>query len=961
MKKTWKVLSLVFLAILVAIGSLFAFGHSATSNRAKTIQANKKSTTSTKKLCDKIEDVISNRYNISIRESDTAVTVVVKPSSMGDPETKRALSKIKLYVSSIERVDSRGSGKVEFGTDYTVSKGHNAVIPISKFESLVKNQGDVDLRFNFVAAEEDADPICKGKVRFSVRIETSFDVIGDIPLDEQETGELTDVDSETLEYERQLENVTIDNSVGVVDCSNPIDDFSRDYCSNGAIVVPANANKEVVNFSDVKNTRELKCAWKYNVNGRDTIPTVKYSDNSNEYFSNVSYFETTKEENMPSAGKYQYNFNPSEEPKEETINACKTECTETVKVEYGPPVASKAGLCFEYVVRVTSNVKCSVSSKPQKPKTYRVCTPKPACVHTYKNKKPRTGVNAGPDEEFDKCIKACDGGKYTRACSKKCYDAIYGGSSKSSSSSVASRYNDIIASKIDYGRCDNYEKAIDKCHCLERVHDKGFTVNNYDNNRTMYGCYYKENGKYLWKGYNAGTEAGERVPGRYYKYITYWNYDESNYTVYTEGFFRRTHDDDVCDADCSWKQNNCTSNTYLNPGWKKEDKERNLAKYREAVKSCITAAKCSSTRTTFKIKITDNPSADGTGGKAEDTLVSEDNNSCDAHGPSIDDLNYLLEYKGCYKNCISNKGIYYRGTWSFPGSWLNYKTGEVSYTNKGTGWKEYSNKYCIPLNAKNVNTKWWNYYYTLKFGDSNVAINSGAFQNECNKGGTGKSCNYKVYSVNESDIKYNILAETRNFGHFKWNFDIKCFYALNTNICDPDGSGSGNTDSKCTGGLQKSIRTVDLADMFPNKDGATHDSSTSGRDPGFNWSQYSSYAAVGSDKTDSYLGQPQEYMKWVQTLGDNVYNDRYLDYQVRLSKNDINTIKNKIKNGLVYSNFQDGSRGNVDVNSVVNYRSNLLRSDLSGKTTFPTDDALKCNNMKNHSGGCEDLSRVEIP
>ena len=51
MKKTWKVLSLVFLAVLVAIGSLFAFGYSTTSNRVKTIQTDKKDTISNIKTC----------------------------------------------------------------------------------------------------------------------------------------------------------------------------------------------------------------------------------------------------------------------------------------------------------------------------------------------------------------------------------------------------------------------------------------------------------------------------------------------------------------------------------------------------------------------------------------------------------------------------------------------------------------------------------------------------------------------------------------------------------------------------------------------------------------------------------------------------------------------------------------------------------------------------------------------
>ena len=54
-------------------------------------------------------------------------------------------------------------------------------------------------------------------------------------------------------------------------------------------------------------------------------------------------------------GHYVYNYDPCNPTYGAKIE-CEVKCEEAVTVQYGAPVASKAGLCFEYKVKVTSRV-----------------------------------------------------------------------------------------------------------------------------------------------------------------------------------------------------------------------------------------------------------------------------------------------------------------------------------------------------------------------------------------------------------------------------------------------------------------------------------------------------------------------------------------------------------------------------------------------------------------------------
>src|SRR5699024_9987167 len=66
-----------------------------------------------------------------------------------------------------------------------------------------------------------------------------------------------------------------------------------------------------------------------------------------------------------------------------------------------------------------------------------------------------------------------------------------------------------------------------------------------------------------------------------------------------------------------------------------------------------------------------------------------------------------IGYAGCYES--GDEKNWYQAEWSFPGTWINNKTGEISYEDKtgNNAWHVQKDKFCVPLDAKSVNTTWW--------------------------------------------------------------------------------------------------------------------------------------------------------------------------------------------------------------------------------------------------------------
>ncbi len=738
-----------------------------------------------------------------------------------------------------------------------------------------------------------------------------------------------------------LINTETTNKKEKINCANTYDTNSFEYkfCDMKKKAA-ANSGTKTYTF-DSENSTYSKL---FGADSASDFYCDAFVSNESSYYSsyylqsNTSYLVGTIESEI-SGPEYQYvyhyggftddkNDNTNCKTKTEKVS-CKTRCEEVVSVEYGAPVASTAGLCFEYKVQVTSRVNCE-ADMPNPPKTSgNICTPIPSCTHSWG----WVFTQAGPNEDFDRCVNKCDGGKYTDKCTNKCYKQVYGTSTKKSGNSL--------------GLDTTALKLANEIPTNDNTKGKG----NY-----YYSC---TNNTIRWQK--------ENVIARWYveneKNIN-WRSDYDCVKDKSNGGGILSLCD--CSAKCRWT--GCKGDQYMNAEDALKDNENNAKVYNSLKSKCSAYASCKTTQATFTIDV------DYTYGKGKKTTIHFPYSKND--GSQKDTIQYgesnstktvtctdknknttLISFDGCYRcgemDAGQNFGYnMYRTEWGFPGTWLHNKSGEISYE-PVDGSTLYSHKFCIPFDANTVNAKWWTYYYARKYGhDNTYSFNDNEYLSnivECPNGSTadGLTCHYKdTGAPSKDEIEWNIKAQTREFGYFGWNININCFYGLNNEF-----PNLGDCEGNCISGEETlaRVRSVDLQNLFPDKDNVKLESpTTTGRSPGFNWSSH----ATNVLKDTAYQSRPSSYTKWVQTLGYDVYSDEYLDYEVQLTANDIKKLKSP---SIDYTAFE----GTTSVDSVVNYKSPLFRDAgiLKDHSKFPNEDALKCNNMKNwQSSECQDIT-----
>ena len=647
-----------------------------------------------------------------------------------------------------------------------------------------------------------------------------------------------------------------------------------------------------------------------------------YKDKGYYLEENTSYLIGTKK-NSVTKGKYKYTYNYGA-GRYKTIKdvTCEAKCEEVVSVEYGAPVASKAGLCFEYKVRVTSRVNCETTVEPPEPlKPKTICTPTPRCVHSWGF----VFTQAGPNSKFDSCIYACDGGKYTTKCSNKCYKQVYGSSSSTKTSNPDISFND-VATQID--------------EILET---------NYANKGVGSYIYDSSTGRYTWS-------PPQNIARWFIENEHKINWRDDYDCVQGGGILSLCE----CDAVCTWT--GCeTGDQYINEEEAQADYTANKRVYNTVKKKCASFASCTTTQATFSIDVDYNYHE---GGQIKNTTIyfpytRNDSTSKDTIQYKGDANNTvecttnanstLISVDGCYRCgqlASTFKQNMYQTEWGFPGTWINNKTYEIYYE-PVNGSIEYKNKFCLPLDAADTNYEWWSYYFERRYGsDTSYSFNDEEYMNniKCTDGSIPESvsCDYSTHNGKFDDLDYNIRAHARDFGYFGWNIDISCFYALNNehNKCYPECPNSAE------GAAKVQVRSVDLANMFPSPDGTPlADPNTTGRTPPFNW-----YLHADNEKDEEYTSEPLTYLQKTQGLAYRVYDDDYLDYGFDLTTKDLQEIIKYFKNN-------PNICSEMDTNSANHCFSTLIREVLADHAVFPDGQAVKCNNMKNHdSSECEDFS-----
>lgn len=631
----------------------------------------------------------------------------------------------------------------------------------------------------------------------------------------------------------------------------------------------------LVNNGSIDNTRFGEtCDW-------------KKEETDSDYYVNKDYYyaQESDSENI----EYTYHYTSGKSQKV-SGGSCTRTCEEAVVVEYGPPVASKAGLCFEYKIRVTSRVVCNSSLKLQPPTTPGICTPTPYC-----NEISGRTHQGGPNEDFEACILECDGGEYSQSCSNKCYDEVYGEDGNS---------YDLLAI--------HYEEQ----SATKKMYSEAFPGYS--------GRYKWQNGKIVWEGEGYGRWYQEFENDRTCR-------EHGSYNVFS-GFKKAVYSNGShCQDNCYWS--GCSEYTYMNEEDAAQDTIDNMKKYNAAISTCSAAASCTTKTAEFTIGV-DYTDTDGEEHTVDFPLASSSVNSAKlpSHGKGfsgstsgteifIPELTITPDDEDGYAGCYDTQDArnWYQVAWSFPGTWINNKTGEISYVDKtgNKAWHNQKNKFCMPLNAASVNTKWWEWKLLgTNYSDSEI----------------------------KADLQdnYNIHGSTTDFGYFGWNFDFSCFYALKNEEVPPTDDcpeGGCTEEDICEGDdcdttistKDYVFRIVDLENLFPKSSKTTENNQSkiegTGRQPGYNWTLDAS--SVGDQvtanslnaKNDKYNVNPIALIQDIQAKGDSIYTDKYLDYQVTLDSADIKAIRNynkkhkytdyegstSVKNGVTvyYSNIWD--------------------------------------------------------
>lgn len=794
----------------------------------------------------------------------------------------------------------------------------------------------------------------------------------------ESNGTNTREQSNQCTYNGELSNVS-SQIVEPINCNNTqTNEFEKEFCKakNNAL---SNSKTDTVNgkklYSTIngqfKGTLKFKCDPQKGIQGM-----IDGSINPNDYV-NVSYAYGNSIESSETF-KYVYHYNGPENPTVTQFNVEK-KCEEAVTVEYGAPIASKAGLCFQYKVKVTSRVVCSASSVPPVPETRRgYCEPVPLCLHTQSNGKTVKLTQGGPNDAFDECIEKCDGGKYTTKCSQSCYKQVYGDSSSSTKTSF--NFDSINASKLAYQtclpskaeKCDNCKLGYSRNYYLKYPVYEGENAADYcSDNALKYDtfknapenkCYfYKKNKKIYWKCSDVksgSTDISQYIYGRWYAYSENANWgltgkieDQCYYSVKKDdnGIPRRDHSNgNRCHDSCSWTvdYDSCNGNKYLNPGWSEVDNKENIDTYNKAVAIVNSSSTCTTSQATFTISASYYDKTD----KKDVTIYFPYDHQKDYLKSGVDMSNTttnknttIIDYNGCYKVEENRKDAnrhWYQSEWSFPGSYLDSKHNKLSYdyNSAKVGW-ETIKAFCLPLNAGDVNRSWYNWFMRLVIKDKETSVDSKDYKEICLSKDDSKSISKITKFTDEKDLVWNIVADTKLFGYYKWNINISCFYAINSKTSTGSiNDNNTNADDKCVVDSEGySIRSVDLKNLFPNSKGAAlSDSESTGRTPGFNWSEYANNAINNS----SYTSKPKDYATTVQSLGYSVYDEKYLDYEFELDKSDLNKLKNH-----KYTSF-DGESVKRS-NGITSYYSSYLR-EFTDK--IPNKSlATTCNNLKNYN------------
>lgn len=649
----------------------------------------------------------------------------------------------------------------------------------------------------------------------------------------------------------------------------------------------------------------------------------------------------------------------------ETVDNCSVTCKEEIEVNFSDPVATQPGMCFQYLIEIKSKVVCDGNYTAPPPTRKQVCYPTPVCV---------SGASSydagGPNEEFDSCVQSCDGGKYTQKCIDSCYSKVYENnrSTKVSNNEVFTK-DELKALSSLYVPTESFYEARKMANTCSWSNAEEL----YQLRQKYPGGYYK-NGSWIQSGtcpsdlgpyYFRSLEQTQKTINMLNGTFSYSG-GRKGYAPDGNGILRENYGGYYCSDSCYWS-GSCGSNTVLTETLAQEQYEKEVQEYMSKKQACEQkAATCTNESTDYEIVVdnldsNDSKDDDDKRDWQEEFTSSQKMNSTNVTGdfPSM----VILTDGSCEDG--KDDPWHYHNIITFPGTWINNKTGQTVHSIQ-PGHEDFytyvGNEYCTKLNSIPVNTVWYDWKVN-KNGDSSALSDSEKKQIKDN-------------------LDMNIRGHIDNYGYFGWDFDVSCFYAIDTPTndreacstdnpdwpdCDPDNGGGNDGGESPVNSYD--YRSIALDNLFPNSVTPTSSGESSKnfiatnlineveslrnnsvtavaettRTVGFNWT----CAATNLENPD-YLVQPVTLINQIQTLGDSIYQgDEYLDYHIRLTPETMNKVRAYNKKYDSYSEPTNENEvltaGNKKTSGITVYRSYFLHKVLNSNELLKSG-LIGCNN-----------------
>ncbi len=631
-----------------------------------------------------------------------------------------------------------------------------------------------------------------------------------------------------------------------------------------------------------------------------------------------------------------------------TENSCRVTCKEEIEVNFSDPVATQAGLCFQYLIEIKSKTECEAKYIAPLPSMPTVCVPTAYCNNGngYESDK------GGPTEDFDNCVKECDNGEYSQKCIDKCYNKVYKNKTSATTKKTTTANNET------FKKADNLLSINNSDYNVSKVANGCLTPSSVDPyNESQIRALYEQHqrdpgGEYVggvWKPSKTGCSSNiaqfyftslEKTRTTVYEVHGIYQdaFGTKKYCVGSNGFLTRCEQNgytDWCNDTCEWV-NKCGSNTVATETQAKEQYEQDLKEYRAAKAACESQKTdtCSNETTDYKIVVDNLDGNDSKSDKDKSDWQKEFSASQKLNKTSV-----TGQYPGMVTlvdgSCEDGESDpwHYHNIITFPGTWINNKTGQTVHAIQ-TGYDDFytyiGNEYCTKLNSIPVNTAWYNW-----------KVNQ-----------SGKALSEQEKSEIRSSTEMNIHGSIENYGYFGWNFDVECFYALikDPEECQNDGDDcSKEGDSPTT---DYKFRSVSLENLFPSSE-----SGVTSRDAGFNWS----CDATNLENND-YLVQPIAAIEKIQSLGESIYNGTdYLDYRVVLTPETMNKVRKYNNKAKSYDQPAGTSAeksgeiltaGDNKTAGITVYKSYLLHNVLNS-SELRKSGLIGCNNED--KGTCQGL------